>query len=529
MKPVEALVLLMCTVVAIVLVGGRWKMPYPIALVIGGLCISLIPGLPAVSINPELVFLVFLPPLLYAAAWFTSWHEFKANLRPIFLLAVGLVLFTTVTIGLVIHALIPEMPLAIAFAFGAIVSPPDAVAATAIAQQMHLPKRIVTILEGESLVNDATGLVALRFALAAAASGTFSLTEAVGKFLWVAAGGLALGLVVGVVVERVMRWLKDDCLIITITLLAPYLAYLPAERLHISGVLAAVAAGVYGGWKGPELLTASARLNGVAVWTLLVFLLNCVLFVLIGLDLRQVLGSLSQYSLGRLIAYGAIASGLVIVVRPIWVFPATWLPRLLSRQIRKRDPIPPWRHITIVAWSGMRGVVSLAAALALPKFLAPERPLPGRELVVFLSFCVILSTLVFQGLSLPFLIRRLGVKEKKNEERGRDAKLKIAHAALARLNKLAEESNNNEPALERVIGIYRERINHLNDSLAATLGWSPEHEKLVATRRLWLQALRGERDELVKLRRSHEIDEELMHEIEHELDLEETRLRSWSL
>jgi CPA1 family monovalent cation:H+ antiporter len=294
-------------------------------------------------------------------------------------------------------------------------------------------------------------------------------------------------------------------------------------------VLAAVAAGVYGGWKGPELLTASARLSGVAVWTLLVFLLNCVLFVLIGLDLRQVLGTLSQYSLGRLIAYGAIASGLVILIRPIWVFPATWLPRLLSRRIRQRDPIPPWQNVTIVSWSGMRGVVSLAAALALPRFLAPGRPLPGRELVIFLSFCVILSTLVFQGLSLPLLIRWLGVKERKSEERGRDAKLRIAHAALARLNSLAEEAKANEPALERVIAIYQERINHLNDSLAATLGWSPEHERLIATRRLWLQALIGERQELVKLRRTHAIDEELMHEIEHELDLEETRLRTWSL
>jgi Na+/H+ antiporter len=529
MKPVEALVLLFCAIICVVLIGRRFNVPYPIALVIGGLCVSLIPGLPVVHISPDLVFLVFLPPLLYAAAWFTSWHEFKGNLRPIFLLAVGLVLFTTLVTGVVIHALIPAVPLAVAFAFGAIVSPPDAVAATAIAEQMSLPKRIVTILEGESLVNDATGLVALRFALAAAASGAFSIGQAALQFVWVVAAGLAIGLLVGMAVTQVMRLIKEDSLLITITLLAPYMAYLPAERLHVSGVLAAVAAGVYGGWKGPELLTASARLNGLAVWSLLVFALNCALFILIGLELPEVYGALNQYSLGQLIAYGAVASGVVILIRPIWVFPATWLPRLLSKRVRRRDPIPPWRHIVIVAWSGMRGVVSLAAALALPLTLGKGQAFPARDLLIFLAFCVILSTLVFQGLSLPFLIRWLGIKEPKNEHREREARLRIVHSVLARLNRLAEQGTLNEAAFQQVTGIYQERANHFNDSLAETLGWSPDHERLVATRQLWLQALSAERNELVKLRREHAIDEELMHRIEHEIDLEEARLRNLSI
>src|SRR5687767_5779952 len=240
MKPVEALVLLLCAIIGVVLMGRRLKIPYPIALVIGGLGISLIPGLPPVQIHPDVIFLVFLPPLLYAAAWFMSVHDLKANLRPILLLAVGLVLFTTIAVGLLVHALIPEIPLAVAFALGAIVSPPDAVAATSIARRIGLPKRIVTILEGESLVNDATGLVALRFAVAAAASGSFSIGRASLEFIWVAAGGLALGLVVAVALGRISRLLKDDLLIITLSLLAPYAAYLPAERLHLSGVLAAV-------------------------------------------------------------------------------------------------------------------------------------------------------------------------------------------------------------------------------------------------------------------------------------------------
>ena len=524
LKPVEILVLLFGAIVAVVLLGGRAKVPYPIALVIGGLCISLVPALPVVRINPELVFLCFLPPLLYAAAWFTSWHEFKANLRPIFLLAIGLVLFTTIVTGVVIHAVIPALPLAVAFAFGAIVSPPDAVAATAIATQMKLPKRIVTILEGESLVNDATGLVALRFALAAAALGTFSVTHAIIQFLWVAAAGLGLGLAVGVVMERAMRLIKDDALIITVSLLVPYLAYLPAERLHVSGVLATVSAGIYGGWKGPELLAASTRLNAVAVWSLLVFVVNCALFILIGLQLPEVLRELTDYSKWQLIAYGALASGVVILVRPIWVFPATWLPRLLNQRLRRRDPIPPWRHIVVVSWSGMRGVVSLAAALALPLTLPGGQPFPGRNLVIFLTFCVIFATLVLQGLSMPFLIRRLGAEGKSDDHDEREARLKLAHAALARLNEVAKGSSTNEKAIQRVTAIYEERIQQLSDQIADVLGWSPDRERLVETRRLWLEALRAERRELIKLRRSHQIDEELMHRLEREIDLDETRI-----
>ena len=526
MKPVEAMVLLMCAVVGVVFLGRRLKMPYPIALVIGGLGISLVPGLPVVHINPEYVFLLFLPPLLYAAGWLTSWHEFKANFRSIVLLAFGLVLFTTFVVGILLHAVVPAIPLAVAFAFGAIVSPPDAVAATAIAEQIRLPKRIVTVLEGESLVNDATGLVTLRFALAAAASGSFSATHAAVEFAWVAAGGVGLGLAVAMVCERVFRLVKDDTLLTTVSLLVPYIAYLPAERLHVSGVLAAVTAGIYGGWKGPELLSASTRLNAVAVWGMLVFLVNCVLFILIGLELPEIVGKLTQYSTGQLIAYGLLVSAAVILVRPVWVFPATWLPRLLSTRLRRRDPIPPWRHVLVVAWSGMRGVVSLAAALALPTTFSDGRPLPQRNLVIFLTFCVILSTLVFQGISLPFLVRWLGVKERREDKAERNARLKLAHAALAHLSKMAEQDPRSANALRQVTAHYQERIEDLNDELAAVLGWSDHREHWIATRRLRLKSLEAERRELIRLRRDHQVSEELMHQIERELDLEEARLRA---
>ena len=525
MKPVEALVLLLCAIIGVVLMGRRLKIPYPIALVIGGLGISLIPGLPPVRIHPDYVFLLFLPPLLYAAAWFTSWHDFKANLRPILFLAVGLVLFTTAAVGWIVHALIPEIPLAVAFALGAIVSPPDAIAATSVAKRIGLPKRIVTILEGESLVNDATGLVALRFALAAAASGEFSIGKAGLEFIWVAAGGVVLGLVVAFAFERLSRWLKDDLLLITLSLIAPYAAYLPAERLHISGVLAVVSAGLYGGWKAPELLSASVRLSANAVWDLFVFVLNCMVFILIGLQLPEVRAGISHHSPRELFFLGSVICFAVILVRPLWVFPAAWLARL-NKRVHQHDPLPPWQSMAIVSWCGMRGVVSLAAALALPMTFPDSRPFPERDLVLFLAFCVILATLVLQGLSLPFIVRWLGVKEQHDDQHERQTRLKLAHAALARLNQIASQERVHEAALERLTEMYEDRVRHLTDDTAEALGWSEDRHRLVETRRLWREAVSAERRELIRLRREAKVDEELVHRLEREMDLEETRLKS---
>jgi Na+/H+ antiporter len=325
---------------------------------------------------------------------------------------------------------------------------------------------------------------------------------------------------------QVFRLVKDPVLLITISFLIPYVAYLPAERLQVSGVLAAVAAGIYGGWKGPELLSASTRLNAVAVWSMLVFLLNCILFIVIGLQLPEVVGKLGQYTTGQLAAYGAITSAVVILVRPVWVFPASWLPRLLSKRLRERDPIPPARQIMIVAWSGMRGVVSLAAALALPMTFSNGQPFPQRNFVIFLTFCVILSTLVLQGLSLPLIVRWLGVSERHDETHERNARLKLAHAALAHLNKVAEQKSRHEGALQQITSVYQDRIEDLTDELAEVLGWSDHREQWVASRRLRLETLEAERSELIKLRRGHQVNEELMHKIERELDLEEERLRA---
>src|SRR5262245_56000559 len=406
MQTAELLVLLLISVASFGLVARWLNVPDPIVLVLGGLAVSLIPGLPRVDLEPDYVFLVVLPPLLYAQAWFTSWKEFREQIRPITMLAVGLVLTTTVAVALVTHALLPEIPLAAAFVLGAIVSPPDVVAASAIAHRLRLPKRLVTVLEGESLVNDATGLVAYKFALAAVATGSFSIVEAGAGFVIVAVGGVAVGLAAGWLFIRLLTWIRDDLIDIVLSLVAPYVAYLGAERLHVSGVLATVTAGIWMGARGSELLAASTRLTGTAFWNTLVFLLNGGVFMLIGLQLSEVVRGLHDHPWSELLTQAALIGGAVIVTRLLWVFPGAWLPRWIFPSVRAREPMPPWRNLAILGWCGMRGVVSLAAALAVPRLLPDGTEFPERDLILFFTFAVILITLVGQGLSLPWLIRR---------------------------------------------------------------------------------------------------------------------------
>src|SRR6266516_1722677 len=416
MDTAEILVLLLASVAALALLAQRLTIPYPILLVLGGLVISFVPGLPSVRLSPELVLLIFIPPLLFAQAWMTSWREFWKYRRPIFMLAVGLVLFTTTAVAFAAHALI-GLPLPAGFVLGAIVSPPDAVAASAIAERFGLPRRVVMILEGESLVNDATGLVAYKFAVAAVLTGTFSFAQASLQFVIVAVGGIALGWAVGWGSARIFERVKDEAILITLSLLVPYVGYLAAERLEVSGVLAAVTSGLYLGRRAPQMLNASTRLQAGAFWDMLVFLLNSVVFLLIGLQLPTIWANLSNYSVSILLWY-AIATWLVVIlVRPIWVFPGAYLPRWLSRRIRRTESDPGWRNVLIVAWSGMRGVVSLAAALALPVTTASGGRFPGRDLLVFLTFAVILGTLVGQGLTLAPLIKWLGIRPDRHAEK----------------------------------------------------------------------------------------------------------------
>src|SRR5258708_3421790 len=343
---VEVVLGILAAVAALALLSRKLPVPYPILLVLGGLLLALIPGLPRVRLNPELVFVFFLPPLLYPAALFTSWRDFHANLRPILLLAIGLVLFTTTAVGFLAHYFIEGLPLAAGFVLGAIISPPDAIAASAIAERLKIPRRIVTILEGESLVNDATALVAYRFAVMAVATGTFSLIEAGVHFFIIGLGGIALGLVVGWLAEHFHKRVDDAPIEITVSLLTPFVAYLPAEQFGVSGVLAVVTAGLYLGRQMPEILSSRTRLQGGPVWAMVEFLLNGFVFVLIGLQLREVLGALPGYSIGRLIRYALLITLPVVVIRILWVFPTASLPRKVFKRTTAEGPSPALHHLT---------------------------------------------------------------------------------------------------------------------------------------------------------------------------------------
>src|SRR5918995_1481807 len=541
MPQLEIVVGLLVAVAALATLAARIKVPYPILLVLGGSLLGFVPGLPRVRLDPELVFVLFLPPPLYVSALFTSWRDFRANVRAISLLAVGLVLMTTFVVAAVVHA-VAGLPWAAAFVLGAIVSPTDAIAATTVAQRLGVPRRIVTILEGESLVNDATGIVAYRVAVAAVITGAFSIWEAGLQFVVGAAGGIAVGFAVGWLIVWARRHLSEDPSVQNIvSLLTPFVAYLAAEELphavwellheqygvpgdlHFSGVLAVVTTGLFLGRKGPYITSSGTRLQGYATWELITFLLNGLIFILIGLQLGSVVEGLDEYTAGQLILYALLVSLTVILVRVIWVFPATYVPRWASRRIRERDPSPSWRNVSVVAWTGMRGVISLAAALALPLQTASGVLFPDRDLIIFLTFCVILATLVVQGLSLPVLIRALGLEDdrigEKEETHGR---IQVAEAALERLEELGEEEWVREDTAERVRGLY----NYRRTRFASRFDGESDgvEERSAAYQRLMIELLGAQRLRLITMRDEGSIGDEVMHRIERDLDLEESRL-----
>src|SRR6266487_759699 len=524
MHQAEIIVLLLTAVGVLAVLARKITLPYPIVLVLGGLALSFVPRLPAVNLNPNVVFYFILPALIYPAALFTSWRDFRRNLRPILLLAIGLVLFTTITIACVAHSIAPSLPWAAAFALGAIVSPPDAIAATSVIRRLSVPHRIATILEGESLVNDATALVALQFAIAALMTGTFSPGHATLRFVWVAAGGIAFGLLVGVVMRWVQRHLDDPPVQITISLLTPFLAYLPAERLHVSGVLATVAAGIFLGWHSPLIVSARYRLQAFAFWEMVVFLLNGFVFIVIGLQLPGILRTLNRESLTGPIITAIVISGAVILVRFAWVIPATYLPRLLSSKLRARDPIPPWQNVAIVSWAGMRGVVSLAAAFALPLALSDGSPFPARDYILFLAFSVILTTLVLQGLTLPRLIRKLGIThDGEADEEERRARLEANKAAIELVGKLRASGEFSHDTVDRLRAEYDERLEQLQlcaenpDDCRGEIA-TPQYQ------RLQREALRAERQTIIRLRNERVINDDALRHIQRDLDLAEARL-----
>jgi CPA1 family monovalent cation:H+ antiporter len=498
--------------------------PYPILLVLGGLVLGFLPGVPPAELPPDLVLVLFLPPLLYQAAFFSSPRDLRADARAITLLAVGLVLATMSAVAAAAHTVVGGLPWAAAFALGAIVAPTDPLAATAIARRLGVPRRLVTVLEGESLVNDASALVAYRLAVAAVVAGSFSLWGAGLQFVGRGIGGVAIGVAVGWLIAEARRRIEDPVVEIVLSVVTGYAAYLPAELLGASGVLAAVTAGLYVGWHAPELASPSTRLLGFSFWEVLVYLLNAVLFVLVGLQLHPILTGVSGSSAAVLLGQAALVSAVVIAVRIVWGFSVPYLVRALDRRPAQRARRVGARERLVASWSGMRGAVSLAAALALPLETSTGQPFPQRNLIIFVTFGVIFATLVLQGLSLPWLIRRLGLhrddSEEQEELRGR---LRATDAALTRLEELAVQEWTREDTVQRMRGLYQFRRRRLK-ARAGYLADDGVQDRSLAYQRLVRELLEAQRREIVRLRNQGQISNEVMHRIERDLDLEDSRL-----
>jgi monovalent cation/hydrogen antiporter len=509
METLELLIGLLAAVAVVVRLAGRTGIPEPVLLVLAGLAVALIPGLPEVELDPELTLALFLPPLLYWAALHTDLRDLRVNLRPIALLAVGLVLVTTAAVAALAHSVL-GMPWAVAVVLGAVVSPPDPVAAVAVAGRLGLPRRIVTILEGEGLLDDATALVVYRMGVA----------EAAVELAVSAVGGTAIGLAVGWVGSRVLRRVSEAPVENTVKLLLPYAAWLAAERVHASGVLAVLVCGVVMArhWSA---ISSGARLQARQLWDWLVFVLEGLSFVLIGVQLRTVVDGIEGRSLADL-ALAAIAVNLVVIaVRLALVYPASWLPRLSAR-VRERDPFPGWPVVTVIGWAGMRGVVTLALALAIPTEVAGGGPFPDRNLVVFLSFSVIVVTLVGQGLTLPWVIRRLGVGADDDGPAGdaRKVQTRLSEVALGHLDALDPEADGVPPELvERLRERYRARLAHLDQQ-----GDEDRPDGTRAYVELVHDLLGAQREELRRLRAEGAVTAEVARRLDHDLDVEETRL-----
>jgi Na+/H+ antiporter len=516
---------LLLFIVAFGLLARRLGTPYPIIMVMGGLLLGLVPSTPDVTLNPDLIFLVVLPPLLYAAAWTTSWRDFKYNFVSIFLLAFGLVGFTVLGVALAAPRVFNGFDWRIGFVLGAIVAPTDAIAATAIARRVGLPGRIKDILEGESLINDATGLLALQFAIGIVVQNQIpTVSGAILTFAWLTAGGIGLGLLVGLVVYYCERRIDDGPIEITLSILTPYAAYLAAQQAHASGVLAVVTCGLFLSRRSARFFSPSVRLQAWSVWEALNFVLNGLVFVLIGLQLSTIRASIRGYGLQTLVLDGALFSALLIVLRLAWVFPGTWVAWIARTRLlhQPRERRPRARQIFVLGWTGMRGVVSLAAALALPASLANGTPFPYRDLIVFLTFCVICVTLVLQGLTLPPLIRALalaGAAGPNCEEQ--EARRIVIQAAVSHLEDTKGKDSPESAAL------YEDLTQHYNQRLASLQGGDEKPEDIVDHDHyveLSLEALRIERETAIRLRDEGRINDEVLRRIERELDLTESRI-----
>ncbi|MFY9656496.1 MAG: Na+/H+ antiporter [Methylocystis sp.] len=520
---IRMLILLLAVLAAAAIISNRLKIPSAILLVLVGLLLSLAPGLPPIELTPEFVLLIVLPPVIYSSAFNMSWREFCFNLRPITLLSVGGVLFTTFAVGAAAHWLM-GVGWPVGLLLGAIVSPPDAVAPLAVARRMELPRRILVILEGEGLANDATALILYRFAVAAVSVGAFSLSEAAGAFAAIIAGEIVWGVGVGWLMLRARRWANEPLVEIVLSILTPFLAFWPPAQLGGSGVLATVAAGLYTSWNGPRLISAATRLQGVFFWEFFIYVIEGMVFLFTGLQARTLANRISEFPLPQLAVAIAVITAVAILARFLWVFPGVYLPRWLSASVRKRDPAPPWQWAFMISFTGVRGIVSLAAALAIPLTTAAGQPFPDRDLILLVTFSLILVTLVGQGLMLPWIIERLGLAHAGRKEREFDrteehwARAEAVRAAVSALDELASERDLSPDRLEVLRLLHRDRLALIEgrddgDKAVRRLGeMRDELDRLL---------IAAERARILDLYRSGELKDEARRRIERELDMRE--------
>jgi len=520
---VQILLVLLAVLVAAALIARRLNTAPSIVLVLAGVALALVPGLPSIELAPELVLLVILPPLIYSAGVAMSWREFRFNLRPISLLAFGCVVFTTCAVAAAAHYVL-NLPWAVGFLIGAIVAPPDVVAPLAIARPLGLPRRLLVVLEGEGLANDATALILYRFAVVAISTGAFSFGQAAGTFAAIVVGEIAWGIGIGWLSLRARRLAHDPRVEIVLSLMTPYLAYWVPEHLGGSGVLATVATGLYVSWNGPLLISSATRLQGVFFWDLIIYVIEGFVFLITGLQARTVIEKATPFSLRELGVAIAVVTAIAIVARFIWVFPATYLPRWLSPALRKRDPSPPWTYTFVIAFTGVRGVVSLAAALAIPLTVASGAPFPHRDLILFITFGVILLTLVGLGLLLPPVIRwlKLGHDREAEEEQEYGRELIARHEAMEAALRQVEEDARARGLSDDALALARARHEARSQQFPRTVDEGWDAARLGAHVRLDL--ITAERDYVNRLLREGKITDETRRKIERELDLEEASI-----
>lgn len=526
----EILITLMLAICGLAILAQRLRVSPPVVFLLGGVVFAGLPGLRDFSVEPSQMLTIFLPPLLMEAAYFTSLRDFRRNLRPILQLAVGLVFITAAAVAWVFVTLVPGASWAAGFVLGAIVSPPDAVAATAVIRGMRVPKRVITVLEGESLINDAAGLVLYKFAVAAVMTSQFSLPQASLQLLWMSFAGCTVGLSIAWLFVLKFPKIRNSSIEILGTFIVPYGAYLMAEAIHGSGVLAVVSAGLYLGWHAPTLFPVRLRIPAEAVWKMTTFFLTALVFLMIGIEIPKLLGRLAVYDTVLLISLALAVCMTALLVRFIYVYTVTYGTRFFFSSIRARDPYPAWQNVFIVAFTGMRGVVSLATALALPVTISWGVDFPHRDLIIFLSVSLIVFTLVVQGLSLPWIVRRLTLAFDTNLlHEDWHARHTAASTAMGRILEMEKANGEDEnPALARLRAHYEARLEALGDGPNTPLypteeGSISSHPVIQEEHRIWRELLAAEREAVVGLRKVYAIGDDIMNDILRELDLLATR------